>query len=70
MSGQNTNIFKDYTVGDMIELLKQYPAEYRLDFSPGDVEDVTERGMIQVLEGTTSDGPGTVWIVLQDSDHP
>lgn len=54
------------TVGNFLEELQKFPRGYRLDFSPGDCEDVTSNAKIEVLEGTTSDGPGTVWIELQD----
>ena len=54
------------TVGGFITALSLFPPEYRLDFSPGECEDVTTAAEIAVLEGTTSDGPGTVWIQLKD----
>lgn len=59
-----TATYRDGTVGYLIELLKQFPPHFRLDFSPGECDDVTGRVAIEVLEGSTDDGPGRIWIRL------
>jgi len=55
-----------WTVGEMIAALQQWPAHFNVDFSPGSCEDMTRSASVEVLEGDTSDGPGTVWLKLEE----
>lgn len=57
---------KAWTVGEMVAALSQWPPHYRLDFNPNDCDDMTTAASVEVLEGDTSDGPGSVWIKLED----
>lgn len=58
------------TVGKMVSILQEYPETFLLDFSPGNQEDVTNAFIVEVLEGTTPDCPGTVWIELRNPVKP
>jgi hypothetical protein len=62
----NGHVFRNMTVGEMIAELQKHPPHFRLDFSPGEQEDITASCSVDCLEGDTSDGPGTVWIRLED----
>lgn len=54
------------TVADLIAYLHRFPLSFEISFTPGDCMDMTDAAVIEVLEGTTSDGPGGVWLKLVD----
>ena len=54
------------TIADLIGALHAFPLSYEISFTPGDCVDMTDEAVIEVLEGTTSDGPGSVWLKLLD----
>lgn len=51
---------------DLIHILSKFPADFHLEFSPGEVQDVTPRAAVETLEGSTAENAGTVWIRLKD----
>lgn len=58
------------TVAHLVARLQQLPQHYKIDFSPGECQDVTSKVRIEICEGDTSDGPGSAWMVLEESPLP
>jgi hypothetical protein len=65
---KHVRLLEGITVQKMIEALQKFPLHYRLDFSPNGNDDLTDGCIIDIVEGDTSDGPGTVCVTLADSD--
>lgn len=53
-----------WTARELGDLIQRYPGHYKVDFNPGEQEDVTNVATVEVLEGDTSDGAGSLWIRL------
>jgi len=55
------------TVSALIAALQSLPPHFLVEFAPDGNDDVVESCAVEVLEGDTSDGPGTAWIRLVDA---
>lgn len=64
---KHVRLLDGITVAKMIKALQKFPSHYRLDFDPNDSDDLTDGCILDIVEGDTSDGPGTVCVTLADS---